>query len=611
MVQAVGISRGSALAVTQKTPSRWSQPWLVSLIYSAVIIAALLILNRHATDYVGPDNDDIMRLVEVRDFLGGQGWFDMVQYRLGLDGGTLMHWSRFIDLPIAGLIAFFRLFLAPENAEAAALTVWPLLLVLPLMFSMGLAGRRIASTEGMHFSLGLTALFILVSSRFKPGSIDHDNVQLGLVALTVAMLADETYRPRNFVIAAIALAIALGIGAETTPFVAVACMAVAGLWAWDGEIFAPAARAFALTLTIAVSAAFFALVPPHLYSNVTCDNLSLGFYSIISIGGAGLLLSALFASRLSRPWRLAVLAANGAVVFATTLAIAPQCLRNPLADLDPMLVQLWLNSVTEAQSILALSHHQPDTLGAFYATGLMAIVVCIFRMMRGERARLHAVLLALVAVNWIVALVQVRGAEFSNLLAIPPLALLLAELRRISAADPEDMGAAFFYVAATLLSVPAVWAVGGALANNGIANSFSAPVANAEEKGECASKDALAPIASLDPGVVAAPSNMGSPMLRFTPHRVLSAPYHRNQGGMLTELHIGLAEPKEAEAFLRGAHVTLLAFCPSDPQVEEVSKLKPEGLYAQLGQGHVPAYLEPIPVAAKSNVQFFRFKPQD
>ncbi len=608
MAQTLTVTRGAAVTAQTEVSSLWSRPVLVALIYTLFTIVVLLIFNRHAMDYVGPDNDDIMRLVEVRDFLGGQGWFDMMQYRLGLDGGTLMHWSRFIDLPIASLIAFFRLFLAPESAEAAALTVWPLMLVLPLMVFMGLAGRRIAGVEGMHFSLILTVLFVLTSRRFLPGSIDHDNMQLGLVALTVAMLADGSYRPRNFAIAAIALAVALGIGAETTPFVAVACMAVAGLWAWDGEIFAPAARAFALTLTIAVSAAFLALVPPHLYSTVTCDNLSLGFYGITSVGGVGLLLSALFASRLSRPWRLAVLAANGTAVFATTLVIAPQCLRNPLADLDPMLVQLWLSKVSEAQSIFSLAHHQPETLGAFYATGLLAMILCIVRMLRGKRVRLHAVLLALVSVNWIIALVQVRGAEFSNLLAIPPLAILLAELRRICAADTKNVRAALVYIVATLLSVPAVWAVAGAFAKNGIADSLAV---NAKETADCYSKQAFAPIAGLAPGVVSAPSNMGSPLLRFTPHRTLSGPYHRDPDGMLTELHIGLAEPKEAEAFLRGAHVTLLAFCPGDPQTEEVVKLKPEGLYAQLGKGQVPAYLEAIPAAAKSDVRFFRFKPLD
>ncbi|OCI91841.1 hypothetical protein A6U86_20190 [Rhizobium sp. AC27/96] len=611
MVETLAMS-SEAVPAARKASSRWSHPILVPLIYGILLIVAQLVIHRHLADYVGPDNDDAMRLVEVRDFLAGQGWFDMMQYRLGLDGGTLMHWSRFIDLPIAGLIVFFRMFFSPEGAEAAALTVWPLILILPLMFFMSLTGRRIAGVEGMHFSLILTTFFILLSPRFVPGSIDHDNVQLGLVALTVAMLADENYRPRSFAIAAVALAIQLGIGAETTPFVAVACMAVACLWAWDGEAFAPAAKAFALTMTLAVGGAFFSLVPPRLYSMVTCDNLSLGFYSIVSVGCVGLLLAALFASQLSRIGRMMALAAIGAAVFATVLAIAPQCLRNPLADLDPMLVDLWLSKVTEAQSIFSVFRTQPDTFAAFYATGFLAMIVCSFRMLRGDRVRLHAVLMALIAVNWAITLVQVRGAEFSNLLAIPPLALLLAELRRISAADSEDVGAAFFYVVTALMSVPVVWAVGGTLAHKGVVNSFSvAAPAKAEETADCASREALAPIAGLQPGVIAAASNMGAPLLRFTPHRTLSGPYHRDPDGMLAELHIGLAKPVEAEALLREAHVTLVGFCKGDPQVELLSERNPQGLYAQLSAGRVPTYLEPIPASTKSDVQFFYFKPQE
>jgi len=39
--------------------------------------------------------DDAMRLVQVRDWIGGQGWFDLFQYRLD-PPGTSMHlrWSR-------------------------------------------------------------------------------------------------------------------------------------------------------------------------------------------------------------------------------------------------------------------------------------------------------------------------------------------------------------------------------------------------------------------------------------------------------------------------------------------------------------------------------------
>ena len=48
-----------------------------------------------------PDPDDIMRLVEVRDLLGGQGWFDPDQYRIDPLREVPMHWSRLVDLPLA------------------------------------------------------------------------------------------------------------------------------------------------------------------------------------------------------------------------------------------------------------------------------------------------------------------------------------------------------------------------------------------------------------------------------------------------------------------------------------------------------------------------------
>jgi hypothetical protein len=355
MSDAVGMRHVAAPTERSRVSSLLSKPWLVTLLYCFAVIAVLLIFNRDATDYVGADNDDALRLVEVRDLLGGQGWFDMMQYRMGLDGGTLMHWSRFIDLPIACLIAFFRLFAAPERAEALALAVWPVSLVFPMMFAMALVGRRIGGVPGLHVALAQTGLLIVGSNRFVPGSIDHDNVQLCLVALLAAMLVDEKFRPLSYVVAGVAAAVAIGIGAETTPFIAVVCVVVAVLWAWEGAAFAAAARAFALTLTVAISIAFFSTVPPHLYSTVTCDNLSLGFYGITSVGGAALLVSAILASRLSRPWRFAVLAANGAVVLATTLVLAPNCLHNPLADLDPMLIKFWLNAVTEAQSVVSVA----------------------------------------------------------------------------------------------------------------------------------------------------------------------------------------------------------------------------------------------------------------
>ena len=56
------------------------------------------------------DTDDNMRLMQVRAWLAGQGWFDLRNYRLNPPGGFDIHWSRLVDLPIAALILLFRPF---------------------------------------------------------------------------------------------------------------------------------------------------------------------------------------------------------------------------------------------------------------------------------------------------------------------------------------------------------------------------------------------------------------------------------------------------------------------------------------------------------------------
>ncbi|MBX5106052.1 hypothetical protein HJB52_30095 [Rhizobium lentis] len=584
--------------------------WPAVIAYSLILAAVILVTKLSgATDYVGTDNDDGMRLVEVRDFLAGQGWFDLMQYRLGLAGGTLMHWSRLIDLPIASLIRFFGLFAPRETAEALALAVWPISLIFPAMLAMAVAGRRIGGVAGMHIALGLTAPAIYTGNRFAPGAIDHHNVQLVLVATMVAMLMDPARRGWSYAVAGIAAAVAIAIGAETTPFVAAVCVTVALLWAWEGENFAVAARAFGLSLTIAINILFFATVPPRLYSMVTCDNLSLGYYSLAAIGSGLLLCSAVFASGLRRPWRFAALAFVGVGVFGSAMVIAPQCLSDPLGGLDPMLVELWLRHISEAQSVLALARTDPFPIGGFYAAGLLGIAVCIFRIVQRDRVQIHLVLLFLLATSWVIALVQVRGAAFSNLISILPLALLIIDVRRISNSDSENVAAAFVYVMIVLASVPAVWAVGGGLVSLQMENATQKKAAEPTKTLSCTSKDALAPLAELPAGLVSAPSEMGVPILRFTQNRVLSAPYHRDQGGMLTEMHIGLAKPQEAEAFLKGAGVTALAFCPKDLQTRELAKLKPDGLYAELGKGKIPPYLEPLAKGSDIGAQFFRYRP--
>lgn len=572
-------------------------------------LLALIFLLR-SQDLIGPDNDDVMRLVEVRDWLAGQGWFDLTQYRLGLDGGTPMHWSRLVDVPIGLMIRFFSLFMPVTAAEGAAASLWPLLLGGLLLLPLAIVGRRAGGPRAMHIALGLGCVFIFTCIKFRPGALDHHNVQLVLAMWTAALLAEKRASVTGHSAAAVAAALAIAVGAETVPFVAIACLCVGIRWIWQGEEVAPAARAFGLSLALSITAAFLVTVPPRYYAVVTCDNLSLGFYSLAALGGAGLFGLTLLPARTGRAGRLLAASMLGLLVALTAAGIAPQCLASPLANLDPMLVELWLNGVTEARSVAEQMKASPETVAGFYAVGLAAILICIVRIGRGEQRGLHLLFLALISVTWAVSLIQIRGAFFANLLSIPPFALLIADLQRKVRTDPKNVAANIGFIVAALASVPAVWGLSGIVIKDGVrsADIDILSTANRGEVGECGNPADMEALRRLGTLTVAAPSNSGAEILRYTQHRVLSAPYHRNQGGMLTELHIGMARPSEAPAFLKGAEVGVIAFCQSDPQTRSIVSLKKDGLYASLAAGDVPPYLERVE-NGNGGFQIFRVNP--
>src|SRR5581483_4863516 len=94
---------------------RHQSVWLIAgawLVFAAWMIIA-------AAHGGGPQlvTDDAMRLVQARDFLNGQGWYDTTQHRMNAPFGLPMHWSRLVDAGIASVYLLFRLGLDPAAAE--------------------------------------------------------------------------------------------------------------------------------------------------------------------------------------------------------------------------------------------------------------------------------------------------------------------------------------------------------------------------------------------------------------------------------------------------------------------------------------------------------------
>ena len=102
-----------------------NQPNFALLLALAWLLAVLQLVAQHwaTTADALLDTDDAMRLVQMRDFIAGQGWYDLHQPRINPPAGYDSHWSRLIDAGLAGLLWMFGRVVEPAMAERLMRTV--------------------------------------------------------------------------------------------------------------------------------------------------------------------------------------------------------------------------------------------------------------------------------------------------------------------------------------------------------------------------------------------------------------------------------------------------------------------------------------------------------
>ncbi|GAA3257510.1 hypothetical protein GCM10020258_17800 [Sphingomonas yabuuchiae] len=178
------------------------------------------------------DTDDNMRLMQVRAWMAGQDWYDLRQYRMNPPVGFDIHWSRIVDLPIAGLILFFRLFTTPAWAERLACGLAPLIPLSITMTALAVTLRRLIGVLTWPLGLGLLLCAHATLLMYMPMRIDHHGWQLAMLAVTVAGLCDPAAR-RGGALVGLASAVSLAIGLEMLPYAAMAGAILTLRWVWD------------------------------------------------------------------------------------------------------------------------------------------------------------------------------------------------------------------------------------------------------------------------------------------------------------------------------------------------------------------------------------------
>ena len=234
------------------------------------------------------DNDSLLRLVEVRDLIGGQGWFDLHQYRMGPPGGFVMHWSRLVDAPIAAIVlAVSAVSGKLATGEAAALMVWPTLLMAAALTFMLRIVRAVGDDWALLPALIICAAALHFGGVFAPGDIDHHNFQLTLtLAAMTALITGRSYVAG--IAAGAACAAMLAVGMETLPYVAVAGLTASATYLLGGRPAAAKAAGFGIGLAGGGLFAFMATVPAGSWLAPQCDAYSLPQFAVAVMSGLGL-----------------------------------------------------------------------------------------------------------------------------------------------------------------------------------------------------------------------------------------------------------------------------------------------------------------------------------
>ncbi len=557
------------------------------------------------------DPDDALRLLQVRDLLGGQSWFDVHQYRIAAPEGVAMHWSRLVDIPIAGMILLLRPLLGTAGAEFVTVVAVPLLTLLCGMALLGRLAARWFNDEVVALSCLMIGLSPPVLCQFTPMRIDHHGWQIVLALVALSGMHAKEARKGGAVIG-IALAALLAISIEGLPLTAL----FLGICALRG-LRAPASRfdwLFAATLGLALGSIAIFLGTRGTYDLIThCDAISpvhLALFAWVAAGAAALR----YATPRTLLGQLAGLGVMAGGAAAILFGVAPECRGGAFVMLDPLVKRYWYDSVAEGMPFW----HTTAPMAAAIVAGPLVGLYGVFRLWREAKDAPTRLLwldhMLLLAGAWLIGVAVARASATALVFAaVPAAALILGWVYRLRSVRILPRIGGYLVVISLLapgLPTVAVMAAANPASANTIAGGSVQRVAGikvgAMGISKCRYDVAGAALDKLPATDIFAPLDIGPDLIVKSHDRVVATGHHRGASGMHDVIAGFMAPPEEAHALVRGRHATLIAVCPDIYEPAVYATRAPQGLMAQLLHGKPPAWLQPVDLAPGSHIRFWR-----
>ena len=550
------------------------------------------------------DTDDNLRLAQVRAWLGGQDWYDLVQHRFDpAHGGANIHWSRLVDLPIAAIILLLQPLVGGANAERIATALAPQIPLLLLMFSLALTMKRLVHDKAWPLPIiGLLCAYSTIG-MFAPLRIDHHGWQLAFLGLAISGMADPK-RARGGAVLGIASGLSLAIGLEMLIYLALLGGATVLLWVSDRDQRNRLA-AYAASLVATTSAGFLIFASNANWLAV-CDALSPVWLSDAAIGGGVML--ALSLLKLEN-WKVRLVAAmaGGAALAAFHAVVWPHCLQR-LEGVSPEATALWLDHVREAKPFYRHSWRIAATAVALPVTALFGWGLLVWNTRgRGDEGRdllPRTLAVALPAVAGLALLFwQTRAAPAAQMMALPAATALIVLVVGPWLRAPQLWKHAVAIVLA-LLALGAAVPLGLRLVPGEKGDAARNRVAKANRL--CPSLAALAPINAQPKGTIFTYIDLGPRLIVATHHDTIGGPYHRNDQAIADVMKAFRGDEAQAHRIVTEYRSDYLLVCPDMSTATIFMSEAPNGFYGQLTHGKVPAWLRPIELPKNSPFKMWK-----
>ena len=544
-----------------------------------------------------PDPDDTLRLIQVRDLLAGQGWFDLTQHRIAPPEGVAMHWSRLVDLPLAAMILALAPLLGSSGAEMVAMVAVPLLTLGCALLLIGRIAWQIFDEEVAGLACLTCATAVPVIQQLRPMRIDHHGWQI--VALLVAANGLMARDPRRggWTIGA-ALAVWLSISIEALPLAAAFVAVTAFKWLrnrCDRVWMVSTMQSLAV-----VSGALFLATRGLGDLAQQCDAISPVHLAVFAWGAVIATVNGALEPH-PRGFTLVGMALMVAGALGIVWGIAPQCAASPFAGLDPVVRTFWYDGVAEG---LPVWRQAPAAALQMLAPPLLGLIVTIklYGRSRDWLRRWWGDYALLLAAATLVSLFVARAAAASCVLAAVPLGWQLRDwmrqarnLRRPSRRALALAGVVFALAPALPLYL-----------FTAAAPAQAAPESGPTRVAECRIDEAARALNRLPASTILAPLDVGPGILEGTRHRVVATAHHRAAPAMREVIDAFRGTEATARRLVAKRGVAYVALCPtlSEPLLYAASA--PDGFAAMLVEDRPPAWLKPVSLSADSGLRLYR-----